>query len=1111
MKCKNPKCHYNLDPSFSFCPKCAVKIDNKIITEPSSQVPVEYQESSPDAKRRNVIPRREKGKMLPEDDDRIISNYVYLIENLIPLQPLLDSLTEIYVLNEDDLEVINGAESGGRKAMIRTFLDILRACGRHAYSKFIHCLNKSGYGAVAEQLSPGEQTPLYMRVAVIGKTGVGKSHLGNLLLHRDYFKCSNSMHSCTSVCSNGERALDADTNLTIMDTPGLFDTRDDNTKTVKKFLSIFKFTGIHIFLMVVRIDVRFTEEEENALRSLCDVFGEDINDHLIVILNNQSQKIKSKENLLHELPTSIKNILDRCKHRCLVLNYVSDVTVDGNPEIEAIINTIKTIVTETKGRSYTHQMFREAEKAYTETLKQQTCDLEKRIRRLERENNELKKSGRQNITLVQQNPLPKPERVKTKYQTDAENLLDDATSKQFVETRAFEEGKRILEEHFILGIIGAVGDGKTVLCRMIANSFLKVHTNFIPLEIRHPRDMDTIRFTDEDSYLMIIDDMFGIWTSTLKQQIHEWPKHFESFFLAKQKRNSAIIYVMRNDVYQACQHLLRKYEIFSMPYQLQLHGTQFQLSKDEKKDILRYHFRNCCDIKLEKMLEHSSGCFGFPDIVSLCSKTWTGQTTRVLNSLFEFLRREYDIFWNEDRIKYMALLVIFSPQPISEDEIRQKTNHLIQTQIQQEMGNPGGVEDILDSCKHLTGSYVLCDDANENRMFLPEKVIRCFLLHVSQRFIKLAIKYCPFELLIDHVSTAQGDQNVFMQPHCYVDLYERFSRELREGNKAVLFHQAFLESNFLHEFLNRDSAEVLLNPELKMQLGVGSIDEGHFLHYVCLLGYLNELQIVFSYYSKTTANLSGIKTKLGFDLLSLAAKSEKEVKDKINYLRDQKYVMERQSKADIQRLIRAAVQSNSLDTLKHVSTFTDIDFTSVDLNQRTVLHYACDSDYDIPEIVKYIVEKGADIDAKDENSRTPLILAIQRGKILTINCLIKLNSSVNVTDKDEKLPIHVAANSNAGRLDIDTSAIIELLVEAGSPINAKDACGRTPLTEARAKCDEKMVDVLLENGADTDDTYDHLLIDEESKGMTIADDVKYSQTSIQNNMATTCITIGPSV
>ncbi|XP_050391789.2 GTPase IMAP family member 4 [Patella vulgata] len=114
---------------------------------------VEYHESSPDAKRRKVIPRREKGVMLPEDNFKIISNYVYLTENLDPLHPLLDSLYEKQVLNEDDLEKIDRAKSEGTNAMIRQFLDILRNCGINAYSKFIHCLNKSGYGAVAEQLA----------------------------------------------------------------------------------------------------------------------------------------------------------------------------------------------------------------------------------------------------------------------------------------------------------------------------------------------------------------------------------------------------------------------------------------------------------------------------------------------------------------------------------------------------------------------------------------------------------------------------------------------------------------------------------------------------------------------------------------------------------------------------------------------------------------------------------------------------------------------------------------------------------------------------------------------------------------------------------------------
>ncbi|XP_050399725.1 uncharacterized protein LOC126816929 isoform X4 [Patella vulgata] len=114
---------------------------------------VQYQEGPYYSKRRKFTARREKGKMLPEDERKIISNYGYLTKNLNPLHPLLDSLIEMYVLNEDDLEQIRRAESkGGRKTMIRQFLDILRTCGINAYPKLICCLKISGYGTVAEQL-----------------------------------------------------------------------------------------------------------------------------------------------------------------------------------------------------------------------------------------------------------------------------------------------------------------------------------------------------------------------------------------------------------------------------------------------------------------------------------------------------------------------------------------------------------------------------------------------------------------------------------------------------------------------------------------------------------------------------------------------------------------------------------------------------------------------------------------------------------------------------------------------------------------------------------------------------------------------------------------------
>ncbi|XP_055954961.1 uncharacterized protein LOC126811610 isoform X3 [Patella vulgata] len=75
-------------------------------------------------------------------------------------------------------------------------------------------------------------------------------------------------------------------------------------------------------------------------------------------------------------------------------------------------------------------------------------------------------------------------------------------------------------------------------------------------------------------------------------------------------------------------------------------------------------------------------------------------------------------------------------------------------------------------------------------------------------------------------------------------------------------------------------------------------------------------------------------------------------------------------------------------------------------------------------------------------------------------------------------------------------------------------------TDTENKANTNIEEAAKPDISDTDDT-DHLLIDEESKGMTIPDtdeeskgmtipdDVKYSQTSIQNNMATTITSTTP--
>ena len=115
-----------------------------------------------------------------------------------------------------------------------------------------------------------------------------------------------------------------------------------------------------------------------------------------------------------------------------------------------------------------------------------------------------------------------------------------------------------------------------------------------------------------------------------------------------------------------------------------------------------------------------------------------------------------------------------------------------------------------------------------------------------------------------------------------------------------------------------------------------------------------------------------------------------------------------------------------------------------------------------PEIIKTLVELGADINTKDGIGNTPLHEAIVSNKNPEIiKTLVELGADISTEDGFGDTPLHKAAAS------IEGPEVIKTLVELGADINAKGKIGDTPLHKASASNkNPEVIKTLVELGAD---------------------------------------------
>ncbi|NXK46063.1 GIMA1 GTPase, partial [Chauna torquata] len=199
-----------------------------------------------------------------------------------------------------------------------------------------------------------------MRLLLAGKSGGGKSATGNTLLGERAFESKLASTPVTLSCVKAQGHWNGK-DITVIDTADIFNASGASDEVHREIIQCIRLSspGLHALLLVTQLG-RFTQEDEEAVQRVQDIFGADVLSYTIVLFTRAEELMGQS---LHGYVTGSKNralraLIKRCGNRCCGFNNRA-AGDERDQQVVELMRMVCCLVRDNGGRCYSNEMYLE--------------------------------------------------------------------------------------------------------------------------------------------------------------------------------------------------------------------------------------------------------------------------------------------------------------------------------------------------------------------------------------------------------------------------------------------------------------------------------------------------------------------------------------------------------------------------------------------------------------------------------------------------------------------------------------------------------------------------------------------------------------------------------